>query len=58
MAKKTVAIAGIHTEELEAVRQLIALLRHEDSRISELARQALVYVRDTAARKRPVRGAG
>lgn len=57
MAGRTVAIAGIRVQELEAVRRLIALLRHDDPRIRELTRQALGYVQDTA-RKKPVRDAG
>jgi hypothetical protein len=43
-------VIGLEAHELAAVRQLVALLRHPDPSIGELARQALVYLEDISAR--------
>ena len=45
---KTVPIIGVEPEELRWLRLLVALLRHPDPRIPELARQALLHVADTS----------
>ncbi len=46
---KTVPIIGIETSELRWLRMLVALLRHPDPNVPELARQALLYLTDAAA---------
>jgi len=38
--KKMVSVVGVHPEELDLVRTLVDLLRHEDPLIPELTRQA------------------
>ena len=43
---KTVPIIGVETGELRWLRMLIALLRHPDPDVPELARQALLYLTD------------
>ncbi len=48
---KTVMI-GVQPEELSWLRALVALLRHPDPSVPELARQALLYL-EKAARKDP-----
>jgi len=50
----TVSVIGIEEKELRWVRSLIALLRHPDPSIPELARQALLYLARSAA-ERPER---
>ncbi len=45
---KTVPIIGIETSELRWMRMLVALLRHPDPNVPELARQALLYLTDAA----------
>jgi hypothetical protein len=54
---KTVSVIGIEEKELRWVRSLIALLRHPDPSIPELARQALLYLARSAAERpeRPTR---
>ena len=54
---QTVSVVGIETSELRWIRTLIALLRHPDPSIPELARQALMYLMDSAA-DRQLRGTG
>jgi hypothetical protein len=44
---KTVSLVGIRAEELDLVRMLVGLLRHEDPNVAELTRQALYYLKDT-----------
>jgi hypothetical protein len=39
---------GIHPEELRWIRLLLALLRHSDPGMPELARQALLYLSQSA----------
>jgi hypothetical protein len=46
---KTVSMVGVRPEELDFLRILVGLLRHDDPHVPELARQALLYLRDTAA---------
>jgi hypothetical protein len=46
---KTVSVIGIEEKELRWIRSLIALLRHPDPSIPELARQALLYLTRSAA---------
>jgi hypothetical protein len=50
---KTVPIIGIETAELRWIRMLVALLRHPDPSIPELARQALLYLTTAAAKPQP-----
>jgi hypothetical protein len=47
----TVSVIGIEEKELRWVRSLIALLRHPDPSIPELARQALLYLARSAAER-------
>ena len=47
----TVPIIGIEVHELRWVKMLVALLRHPDPSVPELARQALVYLTDAAGRR-------
>jgi len=46
---KTVPVIGVETSELRWIRMLIFLLRHPDPSVPELARQALVYLTDSAS---------
>lgn len=41
---RTVPMIGLAPDELPWVRSLVALLRHPDPTIPELARQALLYL--------------
>ena len=50
---KTVPIIGIETTELRWIRLLVALLRHPDPSIAELARQALIYLTEAAGKREP-----
>ncbi len=50
---KTVPIIGIETGELRWIRMLVALLRHPDPSMPELARQALLYLTAAAAKPQP-----
>lgn len=45
---KTVPVIGIETSELRWLRMLVTLLRHPDPNVPELARQALLYLTDSA----------
>jgi hypothetical protein len=45
---QTTAIIGISSEELRWIRMLVALLRHSDPTLPELARQALLYLSHSA----------
>jgi len=45
---QTTAIIGICSEELRWIRMLVALLRHPDPSLPELARQALLYLSRSA----------
>ena len=47
---KTVVI-GVESSELQWLRVLVALLRHPDPSVPELARQALLYLTDAAAKR-------
>ena len=47
---KTVLI-GIEPHELRWLRALVALLRHPDPSVPELARQALLYLTDAAGKR-------
>ena len=42
-------VIGLESDELPAVRSLVALLRHSDPKIAELTRQALYYLEEIAA---------
>lgn len=44
----TTAVIGIHPDELRWIRMLVALLRHPDPGMPELARQALLYLAQSA----------
>jgi hypothetical protein len=46
-------LIGLELHELQWLRALVALLRHPDPSVPELARQALIYLTD-AAQKRAV----
>ena len=48
---KTLPIIGIEPAELHWIRILVALLRHPDPSIPELARQALLYLSDAAGKR-------
>jgi hypothetical protein len=48
---KTVSVIGVDPRELRWTRMLIALLRHPDPSVPELARQALLYLTDAAAKR-------
>ncbi len=50
---KTVPVIGVETAELRWLRMLIALLRHPDPSVPELARQALLYLTEAAGRREP-----
>lgn len=45
---KTVSVIGIDPGELAWVRRLLFLLRHPDPLISEMSRQALLYLERNA----------
>lgn len=45
---KPVAVIGIDPRELRWLRMLLALLRHPDPSVAELARQALIYLTEAA----------
>lgn len=45
---QTTAVIGISPEELHWIRMLLALLRHSDPTLPELARQALMYLSHSA----------
>ncbi len=47
--ESTVQMIGIQPGELRWLRMLVALLRHPDPSVPELARQALVYLSDASA---------
>ncbi len=44
---------GVNGEELRWLRMLVALLRHPDPSVPELARQALLYLTEAAGRREP-----
>jgi hypothetical protein len=48
---KTVSVIGIEGSELRWIRTLIVLLRHPDPSIPELARQALLYLTQSASER-------
>jgi hypothetical protein len=48
---KTVPIIGVEIPELRWIRMLITLLRHPDPGVPELARQALIYLTDSANKR-------
>jgi hypothetical protein len=48
---KTVPVIGVEPGELRWIRMLIHLLRHPDPGTPELARQALLYLSDTAVKR-------
>jgi hypothetical protein len=47
----TVSVIGIDASELRWIRSLVQLLRHPDPSVPELARQALIYLADAAAKR-------
>ena len=49
MVTKPVHMISLDPEELAPVRSLVALLRHPDPSVGELACQALVYLEELAA---------
>ena len=48
---QTVPVIGVETIELRWIRMLIALLRHPDPSVPELARQALLYLTEAAGKR-------
>ena len=48
-----VYVIGVEPSELSWVRKLLALLRHPDPAVAELARQALLYLGESAIRRGP-----
>jgi len=46
-----IAVIGVDANELKWLRELVALLRHPDPSIPELARQALMYLGEAASRR-------
>ena len=44
-------LIGLEPHELHWLRALVMLLRHPDPSVPELARQALVYLTDAAAKR-------
>lgn len=50
-ARHTVPVIGLDPAEVPYVRALISLLRHPDPTVPELARRALDYLNETAARR-------
>ena len=48
-----VSVVGIQPGELRWIRTLVVLLRHPDPSVPELARQALTYLADAAAKRDP-----
>ena len=48
---RSIAVIGVDPAELRWLRMLLALLRHPDPGVPELARQALVYLTDAALDK-------
>jgi len=49
----TLPVIGIDPAELRWLRMLIALLRHPDPTVPELARQALLYLSNAADKPIP-----
>jgi hypothetical protein len=47
---QTTAMIGIHPDELRWIRMLVMLLRHPDPGMPELARQALLYLSESAGK--------
>lgn len=48
---KSVSVVGIEPRELRWLKMLLALLRHPDPGVPELARQALIYLTDAAQKR-------
>jgi hypothetical protein len=48
---KTVPVIGVEPDELRWLRMLVHLLRHPDPGVPELARQALLYLTEAAAKR-------
>lgn len=46
---KTVSVIGVEAGELRWIRTLVTLLRHPDPSVPDLARQALIYLTQSAA---------
>jgi hypothetical protein len=44
-------LIGLEPQELQWLRSLVTLLRHPDPSVPELARQALLYVTETAGKR-------
>jgi len=44
-------LIGLEPHELQWLRALVALLRHPDPSVPELARQALLYLTDAAGKR-------
>lgn len=46
---KTIPVIGVDPSELRWLRLLVFLLRHPDSVVPELARQALLHIEEVAS---------
>jgi hypothetical protein len=53
---RTLPVIGIEPEELPWLRLLIALLRHPDPVVPQLAHQALLYLQNAASHDPPDEG--
>ena len=48
---RPLTVIGIDSGEIRWIRALVALLRHPDPSVPELARQALLFLADAAAKR-------
>jgi hypothetical protein len=55
---ENVCMIGLHPQEVQWLRLVIALLRHPDPVVGEVAREALRYLDEVAARANQSRAAG
>ena len=46
-------LIGVEANELFWLRSLVALLRHPDRSVGELARQAILYLNEAAGKRDP-----
>ncbi len=46
------AVIGVDAAEIRWIKTLLSLLRHPDPSVPELARQALLYLNDDAAKRK------
>ena len=55
---ENVCMIGLDPREIRWLRLVVALLRHPDPVVGEVAREALKYLEDVAARANDSRAAG